>query len=129
VEVKIFLTRIASWFWINENLDLKMFSNWFHCQLAVTFINILRTHFSYKCHFSSYVLALSKKFVQKIRAFNVGEIDGWTEAIIFVIFFIHTLENRSLLFASQYSFTSLIKLHNMLLELCRVPNLQMKGQR
>ncbi len=26
--------------------------------------------------FSSYVLALSKKFVRKIRVFNVGEIDG-----------------------------------------------------
>ncbi len=39
-------------------------------QAGVNFINVLRTNFSYKRHFSSYILALSKnaykKFVDKM---------------------------------------------------------------
>ena len=41
----------------------------------VDFINIKRANFLYKRRFSSYVLALSKNVVQKIRTFNVDEID------------------------------------------------------
>jgi len=43
---------------------------------GVNFINVLRTNFSYKRRFSSYVLAFSKNSFQKIWAFNIYEIDG-----------------------------------------------------
>jgi hypothetical protein len=43
---------------------------------GVNFINIIGTNFSYERRFSSYFLALSKKFVRKTRTYNVDEIDG-----------------------------------------------------
>jgi len=48
----------------------------------VNFTNILRTNISYartlfSSYVSSYVFALAKKIVQKTRAYNVDEIDGW----------------------------------------------------
>jgi hypothetical protein len=43
---------------------------------GVNFINILCARFLNKRIFSSYILALAKKFAQKICMFNVDEIDG-----------------------------------------------------
>jgi len=45
---------------------------------GVNFIIVKRANFLYECHFSSYVLALLKKFVQKICTYNVDEIDTWS---------------------------------------------------
>jgi hypothetical protein len=49
--------------------DRRKIINWLLCLLfhlpAVNSINVIRAHFLYKRLFSSYVLALAKKFVQK----------------------------------------------------------------
>ncbi len=48
--------------------------------LGFNFINVFCALFSHEslflAAFSSFILALAKKFVQKTRAFNVDEIDG-----------------------------------------------------
>ncbi len=43
---------------------------------GVNFINVLRTNFLYERRFLLLRLAWRQKFVQKMHAFNVDEIDG-----------------------------------------------------
>jgi len=70
----------------------------FHYVLKVniTLITGQHTHFLYERRFSSYVLALLKKFVQKMSTYNIDEIDTWSFCLRHVCKTVYLIRARKL---------------------------------
>jgi len=79
VDLQTFWKSVRPFVWVELEREIKKGKK---VSISSTF---LRTNFSYEHHFGSFSsFGFGKKFVRKMRAFNVDEIDGRSHNICFV---------------------------------------------